>query len=177
MRGFHAGNMYYAHRCQGRLGNKLIFAGITLWLASTVIAGVRRSTGWTHNSHRLASPPPLPQTNMPPGDERLQWLEQEYVAAAPDAATREQRQAWVAAEHARVAWAWNRSTDARSHCCREARGLMTWYLGVGERTLDWATRKISRSSHFHWQSPPSSQPPTLSAPGPNTSSESASNNN
>ncbi|KAJ2756904.1 hypothetical protein GGI19_000492 [Coemansia pectinata] len=166
--GFHPGHFSYAHRCHGRLRNKLIFAGVTLWLASTVIAGVRRSTGWTHNSHRLASPPPPPpvQINMPPNDERLQWLEQEYVAAAPDAATREQRQAWVSAERARVAWAWNRSTMARNHC-NEAKGLMTWYLGVGERTLDWATRKISRSQHFHWQSPPTSTlPPTSSLQPP-----------
>ncbi|KAJ2041803.1 hypothetical protein H4S04_000068 [Coemansia sp. S16] len=157
--GFHPGHFSYAHRCHGRLRNKLIFAGVTLWLASTVIAGVRRSTGWTHNSHRLASPPPPPPTSMPPNDERLQWLEQEYVASAPNAATREQRQAWVAAERARVAWAWNRSIGSRNHC-NEAKGIMAWYLGVGERTLDWATRKISRSQHFHWQSPPpSSLPP------------------
>ncbi|KAJ2493555.1 hypothetical protein IWW37_000421 [Coemansia sp. RSA 2050] len=166
MGGFHPGYFSYAHRCHGRLRNKLIFAGVTLWLASTVIAGVRRSTGWTHNSHRLASPPLPPSTSVPPNDERLQWLEQEYVASAPDAATREQRQAWVAAERARVAWAWNRS--ARSHCL-EAGGPMAWYLGVGERTLDWATRKISRSQHFHHQ-PPASVPPPL-AP---SSSESAS---
>ncbi|KAJ2897664.1 hypothetical protein IWW38_001636 [Coemansia aciculifera] len=158
----------YAHRCHGRFRNKVIFAGITLWLASTVIAGIRQSTGWTHNSHRLASPPPLlpVQTSMPPGDERLQWLEQEYVAAAPDAATREQRQAWVAAERARVAWAWSRTADVKNQCHHEARGIMTWYLGVGERTLDWATRKISRSRHFHWQSPPASQPPSPSLPSP-----------
>ncbi|KAJ2416515.1 hypothetical protein GGI10_000900 [Coemansia sp. RSA 2530] len=172
MGGFHPGYVSYAHRCHGRLRNKLIFAGVTLWLASTVIAGVRRSTGWTHNSHRLASPPPPPPTSAPPNDERLLWLEQEYVASAPDAATREQRQAWVAAERARVAWAWNRR--AGGHCheagghCHEAGGLMTWYLGIGERTLDWATRKISRSRHFHHQ-PPASLPPP-SAP---TSSESA----
>ncbi|KAJ2826672.1 hypothetical protein FBU31_003382 [Coemansia sp. 'formosensis'] len=166
MGGFHPGYISYAHRCHGRLRNKLIFAGVTLWLASTAIAGVRRSTGWTHNNHRLAAPPP-PAT-LPPADERLQWLEQEYVAAAPDAATREQRQAWVAAERARVAWAWNHG--ARNHC-HEARGLMTWYLGVGERTLDWATRKISRSQHFHWQSPASSLPP----PAPSTTNEPTNN--
>ncbi|KAJ2335503.1 hypothetical protein GGI00_001325 [Coemansia sp. RSA 2681] len=176
MGGFHPGYMSYAHRCHGRLRNKLIFAGVTLWLTSTVIAGVRRSTGWTHNSHSLASPPPPPSlqspTTMQPSNERLQWLEQEYIAAAPDAATREQRQAWVAAERARVAWAWSRSTEARNHCRHETRGFMTWYLGIGERTLDWAARKISRSRHFHWQSPPLSQPLQPLAPGPTNSNSS-----
>ncbi|KAJ2484697.1 hypothetical protein EV174_002242 [Coemansia sp. RSA 2320] len=140
-----------SYRCHGRLRNKLIFAGVTLWLASTVIAGVRRSTGWTHNSHRLATaPPPAPPSAPsapllhPPGHERMLWLEQQYIASAPDDATREQRRAWVAAEQERVARAWG---------CRSHGGFMSWYLGIGERTLDWAARKISRSPNFHWQPP------------------------
>ncbi|KAI8324399.1 hypothetical protein GQ54DRAFT_309313 [Martensiomyces pterosporus] len=129
MGGFHHG-FGYAHHCHGRLRNKIIFFGVTLWLTSTVIAGVRRATGWTHNAHSRLPPTPSEraerderrkemkkmvderlQESLKFADERMRWLEQQYGDTIADEATREQWRQRVAVEQSRLADYWARSSQ------------------------------------------------------------------
>ncbi|KAJ1958456.1 hypothetical protein GGI12_004729 [Dipsacomyces acuminosporus] len=176
---------HYGHRCRGRFGGKLIFLGVSLWLTSTVIAGVRRATGWTHNAHNRLPPPPEELSRREErrqelrrmiderlhetrefANERLRQLEQQYGDRIADEATREQWKRTFAAEQERLAEYWAHSnqwlamniekaqeTDGHKRHCHRSGGFVNWYLGVGERTFDWFTRKLSRSRHFHWEDP------------------------
>ncbi|KAJ2351574.1 hypothetical protein GGF43_003995 [Coemansia sp. RSA 2618] len=147
----------------GNFKGKLVLAGVALWLTSTVIAGVRRSTGWTHNAYGL----PAPITTTSTGDsEDHAWqslmnarvqtprdyveyrrLEQQYVDSAPSPETREMREQRLGSHYHMY-----RNGMYEHRQCRSG-GLAMWYLGVGERTFDWAVRKISASHRFHREEP------------------------
>lgn len=161
---FSHGHRYF----RGRLRNKVVFLGVTLWLTTTVIAGVRRATGWTHNSYRIAQEPQDKrrqgwhdmvawqlQDTRKQAESHMRKLEQQYVDAADNEEQRQQRREWVEAEKQKMSEYWATSANWMSN--RSQRpckgGVVSWYLGVGERTFDWFERKLSRSSHFHWQDP------------------------
>ncbi|KAJ1807777.1 hypothetical protein LPJ56_006189 [Coemansia sp. RSA 2599] len=154
----------HRHRCGGPR-NKLIFLGVTLWLTSTVIAGVRRATGLTHKSlvseetKRRQEYLRLMDTrfrDMRRVPEEQVKIEQEFVDAASSVSEREERKEWVERERefvhnmwvsqgaAAAAWQERRSCGGQRH----GGGLVRWYLGVGERTFDWFVRRIQRSSSF-----------------------------
>ncbi|KAJ1739552.1 hypothetical protein LPJ68_004572 [Coemansia sp. RSA 1086] len=146
----------HTHHYRGHFKDKLLVAGVTLWLTSTVIAGVRRSTGWTHNSFGL------PMLSISSDEEQawqqlqlsknqspsrsyvaFQQLEQQYLESAPNEQVRKQREQ-------RLVEQYDRRLGAR-HC--SSGGFMKWYLGVGERTFDWVVRKVSNSPRFHMEDP------------------------
>ncbi|KAJ1845229.1 hypothetical protein LPJ70_002597 [Coemansia sp. RSA 2708] len=149
---------HHHHHVRGNFKGKLILAGVTLWLTSTVIAGVRRSTGWTHNSYGVPSPTHhstssdsenrawqelLDAQMQQPRD--LVWqrrLERQYVDSAPTAHAREQRTIRLDERY---------RMEQHNYGCRG--GVWQWYLGIGERTFDWVARKISRSHRFHREEP------------------------
>ncbi|KAJ2611537.1 hypothetical protein H4S08_003114 [Coemansia sp. RSA 1365] len=156
MRMFHP--RYSHHHYGGRFKGKLIFAGVALWLTSTIIAGVRRSTGWTHTAYgqpRLAS--------SSHNEEEMTWqkfiesqsnysrrytdrlkLEQQYLDSAPDQQTRQLREQRLEFFY----------SSRNPHFCRHHRsGFTLWYLGIGERTFDWVARKLSSSPRFHHEDP------------------------
>ncbi|KAJ2455543.1 hypothetical protein EV183_000020 [Coemansia sp. RSA 2336] len=146
----------HTHHYRGRFKGKLLVAGVALWLTSTIIAGVRRSTGWTHNSFGLpalaissdeemawqqlqASKDQAPSRNYA----EFQRLEQHYLESAPSEQARKQREQRLVEQH-------GKRMVAR-HC--SSGGFVKWYLGIGERTFDWIARKISSSPRFHMEDP------------------------
>ncbi|KAJ1952406.1 hypothetical protein EC988_003572 [Linderina pennispora] len=171
----------YRHHCRGSLKGKIIFFGVTLWLTSTVIAGVRRASGWTHNAHSLT------QSSAESDERRKQWrrmmderlaasrqfaearfqqLEQHYGNMVADEQTRQQWKQWLSMEKEKLINEWTRNSlwfernmdrfhnpDAYQNGCHRPGGFMRWYLGVGERTFDWFTRKLAGSRSFHWENP------------------------
>ncbi|KAJ1727462.1 hypothetical protein LPJ72_005932 [Coemansia sp. Benny D160-2] len=184
---------YAHHHCGRNVKGKIILLGVTLWLTSTVIAGIRRSTGWTHNAHPPAPAPAPAPDSLPPAssssaedkamqtraveqlnssrgaaEAQLSPLEAEYVGAAPDAFTREQRVRWVEARRLSFDQHWQQLRQAVQHGAMDphwgphahahthtggGRGVVRWYLGVGERTFDWLARKVAASRRFHWEDP------------------------
>ncbi|KAJ2553531.1 hypothetical protein IWW35_001772 [Coemansia sp. RSA 1878] len=157
------GMLHPRHAFHGRCGSfkgKLVLAGVTLWLTSTIIAGVRRSSGWTHNSYGLPAPP---TSSVRSNNEDQVWhdllaaraqsprdfvycrrLEQQYLDSAPDTQVRELREHRLG-EHYRY------GDHSYRHRC--SGGFVQWYLGIGERTFDWAVRRISASHKFHKEDP------------------------
>ncbi|KAJ1644516.1 hypothetical protein J3B02_000228 [Coemansia erecta] len=157
----------HRHHCSGPR-NKLIFLGVTLWLTSTVIAGVRRSTGLTHKSLvseetkrrqeylRLMNARFRQSQGLP---EQQQQLEKLFVDAASSDAERQERRMWVERERELISKAWMAqglevpaAEWAERKSCYGQRhgggGLARWYLGVGERTFDWVVRRIQGSPSF-----------------------------
>ncbi|ORX66738.1 hypothetical protein DL89DRAFT_59135 [Linderina pennispora] len=147
----------YRHHCRGSLKGKIIFFGVTLWLTSTVIAGVRRASGWTHNAHSLT------QSSAEPDERRKQWrrmmderlaasrqfaearfqqLEQHYGTMVADEQTRQQWKQWLSMEKEKLINEWTRNSlwfernmdrfhnpDAYQNGCHRPGGFMRWYLG------------------------------------------------
>ncbi|KAJ2662127.1 hypothetical protein IWW48_002023 [Coemansia sp. RSA 1200] len=190
---------YAHHHCGRNAKGKIILLGMTLWLTSTVVAGIRRSTGWTHNAHPPSpAPAPAPAPVSPPlpssssaedkamqsraveqlnssreaAEAQLSPLEAEYVGAAHDAFTREQRMRWVEARRLSFDQHWRQLRQAVQHGAMDPSvavphwgphahthtgggggGIVRWYLGVGERTFDWLARKVAASRRFHWEDP------------------------
>ncbi|KAJ2705984.1 hypothetical protein FB645_001961 [Coemansia sp. IMI 203386] len=153
------------HRHHGRFRNKLIFLGVTLWLTSTVVAGVRRATGLTHKAlvsdetKRRQEYLQLMDTRFQQTRQQLpeqqQQLEQAFVDAASSNSEREERRKWIEKERESMyngwqtqgiaaGWPERRMCEGRRH----SGGFVRWYLGVGERTFDWFVRKIQNSSSF-----------------------------
>ncbi|KAJ2805216.1 hypothetical protein H4R20_002175, partial [Coemansia guatemalensis] len=162
MRMFHP---RYSHHYGGRFKGKLILAGVTLWLTSTIIAGVRRSTGWTHNTYGQPRLNSLPHSQ---DEEERAWqkfidtqasysrrytdrlkLEQQYLESAPDQHTRQLREQRLDEYFSSS----NYSHFHHHHFHRSHGGFMLWYLGIGERTFDWVARKLSSSPRFHHEYP------------------------
>ncbi|KAJ2081991.1 hypothetical protein H4R24_001907 [Coemansia sp. RSA 988] len=158
MRMFHP---HYSHHHYGsRLKGKLILAGVTLWLTSTITAGVRRSTGWTHNAY---GQPRLISTSNNQDEEEQAWqafivtqsyqsrryadrlsLEQQYLDSAPDQHSRQLR------EQRLERFCSSSYPHFYRHQCHPPHGGFTlWYLGIGERTFNWVARKLGSSPRFH----------------------------
>ncbi|KAJ1662063.1 hypothetical protein EV178_006188 [Coemansia sp. RSA 1646] len=177
---------YHHSHCYGGSRNikgKILLVGVTLWLTSTIIAGVRRSTGRTHNTYPPPNTPlpPLPPSRLPEDKElqdrtieklndtrataeaQLSSLESEYIESAQDAYTREQRLRWIETRRLNFDHHWGtlRRTVNESYMphyhhhrsCAHNGGFVRWYLGVGERTFDWMARKFAASHRFHWEDP------------------------
>ncbi|PIA17165.1 hypothetical protein COEREDRAFT_80849 [Coemansia reversa NRRL 1564] len=163
MRMFHP--RYSHHHHGGHFKGKLIFAGVALWLTSTIIAGVRRSTGWTHNAY---GQPRHNNSSNNRNEEELTWqkfienqsnqshrytdklkLEQQYLKSAPDQHTRQLREQ-------RLEEFFHSSRNPhfyRHQIHRPAGGFTLWYLGIGERTFDWVARRLGSSPRFHHEYP------------------------
>ncbi|KAJ2726086.1 hypothetical protein GGI07_000870 [Coemansia sp. Benny D115] len=156
-----------AHRnpqktCCGHIRGKLVILGVSLWLTSTIIAGVRRATGHTHNA--LGLPPPTSKQSKKRLDAQYQEFQesaaqrdqanQMFIDEAATPEDRKMREAFVESQERsrRMQEQWMMAAGgAREHWAgrRCHGGFMRWYLGIGERTFDWAVRRIERSSHFH----------------------------
>ncbi|KAJ2544233.1 hypothetical protein EV175_005912 [Coemansia sp. RSA 1933] len=175
---------YHHHHasCAGRgIRGKILLVGVTLWLTSTIIAGVRRSTGRTHNAH--PPPPASLQHSSSKEDQEMQAqvaekldatreaaeaqlspLESEYIDSARDAYTREQRFRWVEARRLQFDRHWSslrgslNGDPTHQHPYHHHGGFVRWYLGVGERTFDWMARKFAASHRFHWDDPRTTYP-------------------
>ncbi|KAJ1798459.1 hypothetical protein LPJ59_002486 [Coemansia sp. RSA 2399] len=172
---------YHHHHAHGgcrSIKGKLLLVGVTLWLTSTVIAGIRRSTGRTHNAHPLPPPASLPGSSAEEDTQQLRAksvesldatraaaeaqlssLESEYIDSARDAYTRDQRLRSVAARRFQFDQHWialRSALDGHHHPYHHHHhhgGFVRWYLGVGERTFDWMARKLAASHRFHWDDP------------------------
>ncbi|KAJ1718521.1 hypothetical protein LPJ53_006478, partial [Coemansia erecta] len=92
----------------------LIFLGATLWLTSTVLAGVRRATGYTHTS-LLSDEAKRRQAYLRMLDKRFRHaralpeqqqqseLDQMFIDAARDSEEKERRRVWIEEERSRRA--------------------------------------------------------------------------
>ncbi|KAJ2786043.1 hypothetical protein GGI15_001710 [Coemansia interrupta] len=160
------------HHRRPFFSRKLIFLGATLWLTSTVLAGVRRATGYTHAA-MLSDESKRRQAYLRMLDMRFRHaralpeqheLDQMFVETAQSPEEKEQRRVWIEKEKTKVAqqgelhsaldrpfWREQQHYHHRDGCGNH--GFMRWYLGVGERTFDWFVRKVKGSDSFQWQDP------------------------